>query len=265
MSGAGLAGRVALVTGASRGIGAAIAAAFAADGAAVAVSARTVNDGDHVLPGGIESTAAAIAAAGGQVVAVPADLARRQDRERLVAEVEQRLGPIDVLVNNAAITWFEPVADMAAHHLATMLEVQVTAPFHLAQLVLPHMREQRAGWILNISSVAGRHPEGPQYRATGGSTAYGMCKAALERFSTGLASEVHADGIAVNALSPSGLVVTPGVRHHRLDERIPADQHEPVELMVEAARLLCTGDPATLTGQVTYARPLLEAHGALPA
>ncbi|HET9691351.1 MAG TPA: SDR family NAD(P)-dependent oxidoreductase [Acidimicrobiales bacterium] len=260
-----LEGRVALVTGASRGIGAAIAADLAAHGAAVAVSARTVHDGDHVLVGGIEETASTIAAGGGAVVAVAADLARPDDRTRLVEAVVAQLGPIDILVNNAAITWFEPVDGFKEHHYDTMFEVQVKAPFQLSRLVLGHMRAQKAGWICNISSVAGRHPEGPPYRFAGGSTVYGMCKAALERFSTGLASEVYDDGIAVNALSPSGLVVTPGVEHHKLHERVPKEGHEPVELMATAARLLCSGDPRVLTGRVTYARPLLEELGAVPA
>jgi citronellol/citronellal dehydrogenase len=110
--------------------------------------------------------------------------------------------------------------------------------------------------------VAARHPEGPPYSlAAAGGTVYRMCKAALERFTTGLAAEVHGDGIAVNVLSPSGLVPTPGVVHHRLDQLVPPDFHEPVDYMVAAAYALCTGDPAALTGQVAYSRPLLEELG----
>ena len=253
-----LEGRVALVTGASRGIGEAIASRFAAEGAAVAVSARTVNEGDHPLPGSLSSTVASIEAAGGHAIAVTADLARSEDRNTLVRTVEERLGPIDVLVNNAAITYFEPVDTFALSHYALMFEVQVRAPFELAQLVLPSMRAAKHGWILNISSGAARHPQGPPYeRRMGRGTVYGMCKAALERFTTGLAAEVHADGIAVNALSPSGLVPTPGVVHHGLDRGVPEDALEPVEVMAAAALALCTGDPTTLTGRITYAKPLL--------
>jgi citronellol/citronellal dehydrogenase len=254
-------GKVALVTGASRGIGAEVAARFAREGAAVAVSARTVEEGDHPLPGSISGTVADIVGAGGTAVAVAADLSRAEDRRRLVEETERQLGPVDILVNNAAITYFEPVVDFDEGHWRLMFEVQVRAPFELAQLVLPGMRERGAGWILNISSTAGRHPQGPPYVRAGGGTVYGMCKAALERFTTGLASEVHAEGIAVNALSPSGLVLTPGVVHHRLHERVPESGHEPASYMAEAAHALCTGDPATLTGKVTYARPILEELG----
>ncbi|GAC1530174.1 MAG: SDR family NAD(P)-dependent oxidoreductase [Acidimicrobiales bacterium] len=256
--------KVVLVTGASRGIGQAIAERFAADGAAVAVTARTVEDGDHLLPGSISSTVAAIRDAGGTATAIAADLARAEDRRRLIEQVTSELGPVDVLVNNAAITYFEPVADFDDGHFRLMFEVQVRAPFELAQMVLPGMRERRSGWILNISSGAAIHPVGPPYSRLGGATVYGMCKAALERFTTGLASEVHGDGIAVNVLSPSGLVLTPGVLHHKLDQRTPVDRHEPVSFMAEAAHVLCSGDPEVLTGRVTYARPLLEEFDRIP-
>jgi len=257
-----LEGRVAIVTGASRGIGTAIAERFAADGAAVAVTARTIDDGDHPLAGSINTTVKAITVAGGTAIAVPADLARAVDRHTLVETVEKQLGPIDVLVNNAAVTYFEPVDRFDEGHYRTMFEVQVRAPFELAQLVLPGMRERKRGWILNISSGAARHPEGPPYqRRMRGGTVYGMCKAALERFTTGLAAEVYADNIAVNVVSPSGLVATPGVVHHGLDRSVPAASVEPVEYMAEAAYVLCTGDPATLTGRVTHAKPILNELG----
>jgi len=255
-------GRVALVTGASRGIGASIAERFAVDGAAVAISARTVEEGDHPLPGSIATTLRSIAAAGGTALPVAADLAKQEDRTRLIETVEKELGAIDVLVNNAAITYFEPVDGFGETHYRLMFEVQVRAPFELAQRVLPGMRERKRGWILNISSGAAVHPQGPPYaRAVSGGTTYGMCKAALERFTTGLAAETYADGIAVNALSPSGLVKTPGVVHHGLDRLVPAENVEPVEYMVEAAYALCTGDPASLTGRVTYAKPILSELG----
>jgi NAD(P)-dependent dehydrogenase (short-subunit alcohol dehydrogenase family) len=250
-----------LVTGASRGIGTAIAERFAADGARVAVSARTVDDGDHPLPGSLAATVRGIVARGGEAVAVAADLSLSADRKRLVDEVSDRLGAIDVLVNNAAVTWFEPVETFDERHYALMFEVQVKAPFDLSRRVLPAMREKKQGWILNISSGAARHPR-PDARRGRGSAVYGMCKAALERFTTGLAAEVHEHGIAVNALSPSGLVATPGVVHHGLQRNVPEAFIEPVEVMAEAAWLLCTGDPATMTGLVTYSRSLLEERGA---
>ncbi|HVM53112.1 MAG TPA: SDR family NAD(P)-dependent oxidoreductase [Acidimicrobiales bacterium] len=256
-------GLTALVTGASRGIGEEIAKRFARDGAHVFVTARTLEEGDHVFPGSIRATVQAIRDAGGSAEAVAADLGRPEDRDRLV----ETTGPVDILVSNAAITYFEPVLDFSESHYRLMFEVQVRAPFELAQRYLPGMKERGRGWILNISSGAAIHPEGPPYqRRMGGGTVYGMCKAALERFTTGLAAEVWDDNVAVNVLSPSGLVLTPGVVHHKLDQFTPKDRHEPVSYMAEAAFALCTGDPKVLTGKVTYAKPILTELGiALPA
>ena len=252
---------VALITGASRGIGAAIAERFAAGGARVAITARTAEEGDHRLEGSLATTASRIRAAGGTVVTITADLAKQADRERIVETVERELGPIDVLVNNAAVTYFEPAIDFPQRHYEVMFEVQVRASFELAQRVLPGMIQRRRGWILNISSRAAVHPVGPPFSGRRGSTVYGMCKAAIERFSSGLASEVYADGIAVNCLSPSGLVPTPGVVFHHLTDGVSDDRLEAPEVMAEAAYALCSGDPAVLTGKVTYARHLLEELG----
>jgi NAD(P)-dependent dehydrogenase (short-subunit alcohol dehydrogenase family) len=252
-----LSGRVALVTGASRGIGEAIARRFAAEGALVGVTARTKEEGDHPFSGSISSTVTAIQDAGGSAIAVQADLSRDEDRARVVETVSGEFGPIDVLVNNAAITYFTTSRDFDLRRWQLMFDVQVLAPFHLSQLVIPAMRSSQSGWILNISSPAAVHPTGPPYVA-GGHTVYGMCKAALERFSTGLASELYEDGIAVNALSPTGLVVTPGVVHHELDKRIPKDRHEPVGVMSEAALLLCSQDPRGLTGRIVSSQALLR-------
>ena len=258
----GLEGRVVVITGASRGIGEEMARRFAADGAAVAVTARTVDEGDHPFAGSLTSTVGSIVATGGTALGVPADLSHQEDRARLIETVEKELGPIDVLVNNAAITYYEPVTDFRESHFRLMFEVQVRAPFELAQMVLPGMTERHRGWILNISSGAARHPAGPPYQRLGrGGAVYGMCKAALERFTTGLATEVYNDGIAVNALSPSGLVATPGVIHHGLNRNVPEDRLEPGAVIVEAAYVLCTGDPAVLTGKVAYAKPLLAELG----
>jgi NAD(P)-dependent dehydrogenase (short-subunit alcohol dehydrogenase family) len=146
-----------------------------------------------------------------------------------------------------------------------MFEVQVRAPFELTQLVLDGMTERGRGWICNISSGAARHPKPDQARGRGG-TVYGMCKAALERFSTGLAAETYADNIAVNALSPSSVVPTPGVVIHKLIPPGMEDMAEQPEVMAEAALLLCSREPKELTGRITYSQQLLEEFGvALPS
>ncbi len=248
--------RIALVTGASRGIGAAIARLLAQEGAAVAVTARTANEGESRFDGSLATTVADIRAAGGLAHPITADLAQPADRARLIEETTAELGPIDVLVNNGAVTYFDPVADFAERRWQLMFEVQVRAPFELSQAVIPQMREHGHGSILNISSKAAIHP--PSTPPSAGGTVYGMVKAALERFSTGLAAELADDGITVNALSPTSVVATPGVVHHQL---ITPDREAWVEdesMMARAALELVSGP---LTGRVAYSHQLLAELG----
>jgi citronellol/citronellal dehydrogenase len=250
-------GRVALVTGASRGIGAAIAERFAAEGARVAVSARTAEAGDHQLPGSIAETVARIREAGGAADAFRADLSDPADRERLIADV----GAVDILVNNAAVTYFTPIREFTPRRFALMFEVQVTASVHLAQLVAPGMAERGQGWILNISSGAARHPTlPPTQRAARGGTVYGMCKAAVERFSTGLAAELYASGIVVNALSPSKVVPTPGTLFHHLTTEDDPNA-EPPSVMAAAALELCHGPVEQRSGRIAYSQAVLAEFG----
>lgn len=258
-----LAGQVAVVTGASRGIGEAIARRYAMEGAKVVVSARTVEEGEHrFLPGSIKRVEQDILEAGGEALAIRCDLSERGDRENLIKGTEEAFGPVDILVNNAAVTWFEPFDVVSEKHFKVMMEVQVYGPFHLAQLVLPSMRDRKGGWILNISSHAAIHPNAKA--GGGGGTVYGMCKAALERFTTGLASETYNDGIGVNVISP-GLVATPGVVHHKLVNEANKDRVTPAEHMAEACLRLCHGDPKEITGRIDYADEVIKEFKLEPA
>jgi NAD(P)-dependent dehydrogenase (short-subunit alcohol dehydrogenase family) len=254
-----LRGRTALITGASRGIGVAIAERLAAEGATVAISARTVEPGTNRFAGTLPETIDQITAIGGEAVAIQADLSVPEDRERLIAQAESALGRIDILVNNAAVTWFMPIADFSAKRRQLMFEVQVFAPMDLARLVLPGMAGRGQGWILNISSGASRHPSvppGAQWQA--GGTVYGMCKAALERLTTGLAAEVWAANVAVNVLSPSRVVPTPGtIFHHLVRPDDPTQVVERPEEFAGAVLALCSRPPRELTGRVAYSQALL--------
>jgi citronellol/citronellal dehydrogenase len=261
-------GKVALVTGASRGIGAATAVRLAAEGAAVAVTARTADAHPH-LEGSLRETVADVEALGGRAVAIVADLTDADDRARIVPEVHAALGPVDILVNNAAAAFYLPTPEISLKRRRIMYELNVHAPIDLAQGVIPDMRANGAGWIVNVSSVTSRHPEGPPFPAgqqVGAVAAtYGSSKAALERYTTGLASELFADGIAVNAVAPVAAVRTPGADALVADlmARNPA-LVEPMEVMVEAILALCTGDPATLTGRIVLSGPLLAELGITP-
>ena len=259
------AGRVALVTGGSRGIGAGIAVRLAAEGAAVAVTARTLERHPR-LPGSLAETVAAITAAGATAIAIAADLSEPSSRSGIVTEVERRLGPVDILVNNAAAAYYLPLERVSEKRYRIAFELNVRAPFELMQLVLPGMRARRRGWILNVSSATAEPPEGPPFHAfhrLGGAVLYGSTKAALDRMSAGVAAEVYDDGVAVNSLAPVAAVRTPGVEALGMLPDRP-ELIEPMEVMVEAALALVTGDPAQLTGRVAYSRPLLEELGRTP-
>ncbi len=257
-----LEGRVAVVTGASRGIGKAIALLFAGEGAQVVVAARTQRAGEHPLPGTIAETAAEIAAAG-NALAVRCDVSDPEDVQRLVETTHRAFGPIDVLVNNAALNYYIPLAEFPLKRWRKMLEVDLTGPFMLVQAVLPDMLAAGRGHIVNISSGAARHPEGPPYATEPrGGTPYGVVKAGLERLTTGLAHELHGTGVAVNALSPAAVVPTPGVLFHHLIESENDPRAEPVEYMARAALLLATCDP-DFSGRITFSQGLLKERGLL--
>ena len=259
-----LEGKVVLITGGGSGMGRLASVLFAREGAKVVTAARTQAQGEHELEGSIDETVARIRAEGGEAIAVRCDVSRPQDIERLVETAHETFGPIDVLVNNAALTYFIPVQEFPLRRWQKMLEVDLTGPFMLIQAVLPDMLAGGRGHIINISSRAALHPQGPpydeQYR---GGTPYGVVKAGLERFTTGLASELHEAGIAVNALSPASVVPTPGVLFHHLLESEDDPRAEPVEYMARAALFLATCDPKRHTGLIAYSQPLLLEQGLL--
>jgi citronellol/citronellal dehydrogenase len=258
-----LEGRVALVTGASRGIGAAIARRLASEGAAVAVTARSVDTHPH-LPGTLRETLAAIEGAGGRAVAIGADLMQPDDRARIVEEARAALGPIDVLVNNAAAAFYMPFAKVSEKRFRVAFEVNVRAPWDLAQRVVPDMEKQGRGCIVNISSDTARHPQGPPYgdfQRHGGAVLYGATKAALDRISAGLAAELFDAGIAVNSLSPVAAVLTPGVEALGVVPEEFRETAEPVEHLAEATLALCEPRDEPITGRVLFSAPLLEELG----
>jgi citronellol/citronellal dehydrogenase len=255
-------GRNVVVTGASRGIGAAIAERFAAEGASVVITARTLDQHDH-LTGSLTETAARCARFGGRVVPLVADLADSDDRSRIVPESETALGgPIDILVNNAAAGIHRLAAELSLKPRRIMFEVNFHAPIDLAQAVIPSMRERGEGWIVNISSGSSDLTPGPPFpESPMGTTqgAYGASKAALNRYTNLLGVELHGTGIRVNTLQPVKPVASEGAVIH-LDGRIPADRFNPVEVMAEATLALGACHP-DLTGRVCVDGPLLEELG----
>ena len=156
-------GRNALVTGASRGIGAAIAERLAAEGANVVVTARTVDRHAH-LEGSLNETLDRCRAHGTTVEAVAADLADPVDRQRIVPEAVELLGgPIDVLVNNAAAAVYQSMLEFPLRRRAISFEVNEHMPVDLAQAVIPAMVASGEGWIVNVSSATARPAPGPPF------------------------------------------------------------------------------------------------------
>ena len=255
----GVKGKVAIVTGSSRGIGEAIARRLAVAGAKVVVTARTVEVRDERLSGTVHSVAAAIKELGGEATAVAANLQKKPDREQLVAAAVAAYGRVDIVVNNAAILVPGATVDFPERYFDRMFEILVKAPHHLAQLTLPGMIEHGGGSILNISSRAAIHPKPGQHSYDG--AVYGMTKAAIERFTTGLAAEMYEHGISVNALSPDKVVATPGQMFGRRYTQEMLDAAEPVEAMAEAALALVSGDPRERTGGIRYSTEVLQAYG----
>jgi NAD(P)-dependent dehydrogenase (short-subunit alcohol dehydrogenase family) len=257
-------GKVAIVTGASRGIGKAISELFAKEGARVICSARTLREGEHPLEGSLETTVAAIKAAGGEASPVTCDVSSEESCEKLVAETHRLYGPCDILVNNAALTYFVAVKDYPPKRWMRSFAVNVHGPFMLSRLVLADMIPRKSGAIVNISSGAaigpGRGPYNPQSVFRGG-VCYGAEKAALERFTQGLAEEVYEYGISVTCVSPSEVVVTPGTIHHHLVSG--PNEGEPPEWMAQSALILATEPLDRVTGLVTYSQPLLKEYGVI--
>ena len=265
-----LQGRVALITGASRGIGQALAVRMAAEGARVALIGRDDTTRRKDLPGTLEEGLAKIGELGGTAIAVRADIGDVDaDRAAVIEEVVAAFGRSpDILVHSAAaprewgIDSRIPFAETPAEWFFRSVQVNVWGGWDLAKAVIPGMREQGAGWILFVSSQqASPRPSpasaGGAYQQMGGACIYGGTKAFLDRVCTGAAMELYADHIAVNSLAPTGAIATP----LSVSVGVPSEGTEPMETFVEAALALCTGDPRTLTSRVAHSLPLLHELG----
>ena len=260
-----LTGRVAIVTGASRGIGQAVAELFASEGARVVCAARTLDEGDHkMLEGSLKRTVENIRAAGGEAIAITADVSTEGECISLVEQARAAYGPIDVLVNNAALNYYIPTAEYPTSRWARAFAVNVHGPFILSKAVLADMIPRKSGAIVNISSGAAIGPgRGPyEDQTVRGGVLYGTTKAALERFTQGLAQEMSEHGgITVAALSPSRVVPTPGTLYFKLVDGQDDPRGEPVSYMARAALLLASEPAAKVNGRVTYSQQILKEYG----
>ena len=258
-------GKVSIITGASRGIGAEIAKLYAKEGSKVICAARTVREGDHsVLEGSLEGTVTDIREAGGEATAVAVNVSEPEECETLVQATRDTYGPPDILVNNAALTYFIPVSEYPINRWMRSWQVNFQAPFILSQLVLQDMIPRGSGNIVNISSGSAVGPGSGPYTippANPGGTCYGAEKAALERFTQGLAMEVYQHGVSVTCVAPSQVVPTPGTVYFNLVSGMDDPRGEPAELMAQAALLLASEALDKVTGRVTYSQQILSEFG----
>jgi 3-oxoacyl-[acyl-carrier protein] reductase len=252
-----LSGKTALVTGSSRGIGRAIAQRLAAEGATVAVTARAYQPSQSTragasvtLAGTIEETIALIESAGGAAFGIAADLEEAAARDGLIDAVLDRTGRIDILVNNAGFADYALIEDMSLETFDRTVEHYLRTPFVLTKAAVPHMRKQGGGWIVNIGSVTGVPPVRPyrHYNKTAGDVVYASCKAALHRFTQGVAAELLDTNIAVNCVGPTTAVRTPGAAQ-LIPDGFPT---EPVEYLAETVLAMCHLPAAERSGLVAF-------------
>lgn len=253
------AGRRALVTGASRGIGAAVAERLAAEGADVVLTARTLDRHDH-LTGSLRETVERLSGYGTRVEVVAADLGDAESRAGIVPRAVDLLGgPIDVLVNNAAAAIYQPMADFPLRRRRLTFEVNVQAPVDLMQAVLPSMRAAGRGWIVNVSSASARLSAEPPFDLSPPGSAIGVyaaSKAALNQLSNLMAAELFGSGIRVNTVEPRSAVLSEGAAA-LVGETLDPDLVESLEEMVEAVTALCDC-PEDVTGRTGVSLALIQ-------
>ena len=253
-----LTGRVALVTGASRGIGRAIARRLAAADAQVVVTARSATrparshrfGQEQVAAGTLAETVSLIEAAGGTAIALAADLEDAAARATLVERVVAATGRLDILVNNAGFADYARIETMATDTIERTITHYLRAPLDLIQQAIPHLRAAGAGWIVNIGSITAMPPVRPygDYARAGGDVLYAAMKAAMHRLTQGLAAELVDHNIAVNAVGPSTAIRTPGA-----DALIPADYPtEDVAYLAQTVLAMCHLPAAQRTGLLAF-------------
>jgi NAD(P)-dependent dehydrogenase (short-subunit alcohol dehydrogenase family) len=261
-----LSGKIALVTGSSRGIGRAIAQRLASAGATVVVTARSLDspaasmrfNAAKTIPGTLAETVALIAQAGGKAILLAADLEDAEQLNTLVDRAVAAAGGIDILVNNAGFADYGRAETLSLETFDLTVAHYFRAPFVLAKAAIPHMKSKGAGWIVNVGSVTALPPVRPyaDYQKAGGELIYAACKAALNRFSQGLAAELFDDNIAVNVIGPSTAIRTPGASRY-----IPEDYPtEDPAYLAETVLAMCHLPAAQRTGLVTHSMHFPAAH-----
>lgn len=258
----GFADKVAVVTGASRGIGEAIAIEFARLGANVVITAKSTRESPHrVFPGTLEETEESVRSFGVDVLSVQADVSHEEEVDKAYRATMDKFGRCDFLINNAAVSYVGPFLELTLKRWDILMAVNVRGPMMMAKAFLPHMMERGSGCIINIGSGAGRLDQGSSISSNdiGGETrfgeseqslgdsllAYGTSKAALNRLTVGLAKELAGKGIPVNALDVNA--VSPALRY-----TLPDADYSSMELPEAPAQVVTwlAAQPPEVTGNI---------------
>jgi NAD(P)-dependent dehydrogenase (short-subunit alcohol dehydrogenase family) len=244
-----LSGKVALITGGSRGIGRALAQRLAAEGATIVVSARSLNAAGQ-YEGTLKETVALIERQGGTAYPLVADLENDDDLNGLVGRAVDLAGGVDILIHSGGKANYAPSVDMPQDMYDQTIGHYLRSPFKLVQKVVPEMRRRGAGWIVVLGSVTALPPQRPydEWATYGGNSVYSAIKAAVHRMTQGLAAELLPYNIAVNTLAPSTAIRTPGAADH-IPEAYPSER---IEYIAETGLALCHLPAAQRTGLTAY-------------
>ena len=245
-----LQGKVAIVTGASRGIGRAIALGLACSGAHVVIAAKSAESNAR-LPGSIHSVAGEVEALGGQALPVQVDVRDEAQIETMVARTLERFGRIDILVNNAGALWWKPLLETPAKRFDLVMGVNARAAFLCSRAVLPSMISQRFGHVINMSPPM-------DLAMVPGRVAYAISKLGMTLLTLGLAAEVKEHGIAVNSLWPVTIIESQASINHGLGT--PAAWRKP-DILVDCVLRLVRKGPSEVTGQALLDEDFLRSEG----
>jgi citronellol/citronellal dehydrogenase len=245
-----LAGRVAIITGSSRGIGRAIALGLARAGCHIVVAAKSTESTDK-LPGSIFTVAKEIEALGVQALPVQVDVRDADQLDALAAKTRERFGRIDILINNAGALWWQPLLDTPAKRFDLVMSVNARAAFLASRAVLPTMIERKWGHIINMSPPL-------DLAMVPGRIAYSISKLGMTLLSLGLAEEVKTQNVAVNSLWPVTIIESQASINWGLGNR--AMWRKP-DILVDCVLRLVQKPPAELTGQALLDEDFLRAEG----
>ena len=233
-----LSGRVAVVTGASRGIGRALAIRLAQEGADVAVASKSERSTER-LPGSIHETADAIRAMGRRALAIPTDVRDEEAIRNLIERTVNELGRLDILVNNAGAIWTQPILDTPPKRFDLMMGVNVRAAYIACYYALPHMVKQQWGHVLNMCPRLSLDP-------SPGRVAYMISKLGMARLAIGLAAEHKKDNIAANTLWPRTIIESQASINWNMADR---SQWRTPEIVCDASLAIFAQEPRTSTGR----------------